>query len=233
MQSIIPIRIGERGLGKQTGNGRMGAHDRRPLGAPEAARVDRSRAPRPLEAPSSDQSRSRRPLEGLEGPTWDDFGPIRGRSGGGEVPGTSAGPSRGALFANLTFFASEADLGSILPLPRSLWRALWPPLGALWAALVALGTPLWAPKGVLGAAWGPSWSAFLRSWAKLGPPMAPGTFWGAILDRFGLDFGALWGGFSFGCSNESSFELAFAKAGNFAIDSACQQAQCFERCLCD
>ena len=211
----------------------MGAHDRRPLGAPEAARVDRSRAPRPLEAPSSDQSRSRRPLEGLEGPTWDDFGPIRGQSGGGEVPGTSAGPSRGALFANLTFFASEADLGSILPLPRSLWRALWPPLGALWAALVALGTPLWAPKGVLGAAWGPSWSAFLRSWAKLGPPMAPGTFWGAILDRFGLDFGALWGGFSFGCSNESSFELAFAKAGNFAIDSACQQAQCFERCLCD
>ena len=151
----ILIRIGERGLGKQTGNGRMGAHDRRPLGAPEAARVDPSRAPTPLEAPSSDQSRSRRPLEGLEGPTWDDFGPIRGRSGGGEVPGTSAGPSRGALFANLTFFASEADLGSILPLPRSLGRALWPPLGALWAALVALGTPLWAPKNALWAAWGP------------------------------------------------------------------------------
>ena len=111
----------------------------------------------------------------------DRLGTILGRFGvdlgEGEVPGTSAGPSRGALFANLTFFASEADLGSILPLPRSLWRALWPPLGALWAALVPLGTPLWAPKGALGAAWGSSWGAFLRSWATLGPPKAPGSPW--------------------------------------------------------
>ena len=97
--------------------------------------------------------------------------------GGGEGPGTSAGPSRGALFANLTFFSSEVDLWLILPLPRSLWRALWPPLGALWAALVPLGTPLWAPKGALGVAWGPSWGAFWRSWATLGPLKAPGTPW--------------------------------------------------------
>ena len=94
----------------------------------------------------------------LEGPR-DRLGTILGRFGvnleGGGVPGTSAGPSRGALFANLTFFASEADLGSILPLPRSLGRALWPPLGAFWAALVALGTPLWAPKNALWAAWDP------------------------------------------------------------------------------
>ena len=89
---------------------------------------------------------------GLEGPTWHDFGPIWGRSRGGEVPETSAGPSRGALSANLPFFPSDTHLGSILPLLRSLLRARWPPLGALWAALVALGTALGAPKCALWAA---------------------------------------------------------------------------------
>ena len=63
--------------------------------------------------------------------------------------------------------------------------------------------------------------------------MAPGTTWGTILNGISLDFAALRGEFSFGFSDESAFELALALADNFAIGSACQQAQCFERCLCD
>ena len=183
---LIPIRIGERRQGTQ----RMSAHDRRPLGDPWG------RPRRPESTPVARRRRLRhlRATKGYRGGrstgSRDRLGTILGRFGvdlgGGEVPGTSAGPSRGALFANLTFFASEADLGSILPLPRSLWRALWPPLGALWAVLVALGTPLWAPKGVLGDAWGPSWSAFLRapdgSGDVLGSDFEPiwARFWSAL-----------------------------------------------------
>ena len=139
----------------------------------------------PLPGPRAGRRFAPGPLHGLRaGPCWgsrDRLGAILCRLGvdlgGGEVPGTSAGPSRGALFANLTFFASEVDLWSILPLPRSLWRALWPPLGAVWAALVPLGTPLGASKGALGVAWAPSWGAFWRSWATLGPLKAPGMPW--------------------------------------------------------
>ena len=105
----------------------------------------------------------------------DDLGSIWG--GGGEVPRTSAGPSRGALFANLTFFASEVDLWLILPFPRTRWRGLGLPLATLWTVLIPLGTPLCAPKDALGVAWGPSWAAFWRSCATLGPPKAPGTPW--------------------------------------------------------
>ena len=49
--------------------------------APEATRVDPSRSPRPLDAPSGDQSRPRRPLERPEGLTSDDSETIWGRSG--------------------------------------------------------------------------------------------------------------------------------------------------------
>ena len=47
---------------------------------------------------------------------------------------------------------------------------------------------------------------------------APWSDFGSILARFWLDSGAFEGGCSFGFSNESAFELGFAKAGNFASD---------------
>ena len=139
----------------------------------------------PLPGPRTGRRFGPGPLHGLRaGPclgSRDRLGAILGRFGvdlgGGEVPRTSAGPSRGALFANLTFFASEVDLWLILPFPRTRWRGLGLPLATLWTVLIPLGTPLCAPKDALGVAWGPSWAAFWRSCATLGPPKAPGTPW--------------------------------------------------------
>ena len=66
------------------------------------------------------------------------------------MPGASAGAGRGALLAKLSVFASATDFGLILPLPATLWGALWPSLGAPLGILVAPGVGLGIPEGALG-----------------------------------------------------------------------------------
>ena len=138
---------------------RLGCCARGGLGRrPEAACVDLDRSSRTPESLSGELSRSLRPLETVEPPIWSDSSVISGDLGSCEVLRLSAGAVRGALSTKFNFFASATALGSILPLPRPLWGALWRFLGALWGVWVALGATLVGSMGALGASSGVSWN---------------------------------------------------------------------------
>ena len=64
----------------------------------------------------------------------------------------------------------------------------WGGLGRSWDSLRLLLAAPWRSWGGLGVSWGRSWGVLGRSWAILGPPEA-------ILDRFGVVLGSIWGGF--------------------------------------
>ena len=159
------------------------------LGRPSIAQ-DRPR--RSLEAPSSGQSRSRSPLKGLEGPTWDDSGALRGPSGAERCAWNIGRAESRSTFHKSGFFRFGVRFGVDFASPKvPLARALAPSgrslggLGRSWDTVVDPQGRPWVCLRVL----------LERFLALLGDTRAPSGSWDALrsdfgtsLERFGVDF---------------------------------------------